>query len=177
MGVTGGMVPCPAALVVLLSAVALHRIAFGLFLIAAFSVGLAAVLISIGLLMVYAGQFVSRLHGDGPLMTRWLPLVSAAVITALGLAIAVRALVAAGLNGGFRRRVYGSLGRGLHRGFGTARRAGWSARLTVLFDTWWSSASSGRLSPRSRSRPNASQSTSRDGRPIRRPSSLVLLNP
>jgi len=91
------MVPCPAALVVLLSAVALHRIAFGLFLIAAFSVGLAAVLISIGLLMVYAGQFVSRLHGDGPLMTRWLPLVSAAVITALGLAIAVRALVAAGI--------------------------------------------------------------------------------
>ena len=97
LGVTGGMVPCPAALVVLLSAVALHRIAFGLFLIAAFSVGLAAVLISIGLLMVYAGQFVSRLHGDGPLMTRWLPLASAAVITALGLAIAVRALVAAGI--------------------------------------------------------------------------------
>ena len=97
LGVTGGRVPCPAALVVLLSAVALHRIAFGLFLIAAFSVGLAAVLISIGLLMVYAGQFVSRLHGDGPLMTRWLPLVSAAVITALGLAIAVRALVAAGI--------------------------------------------------------------------------------
>jgi len=97
LGVTGGMVPCPAALVVLLSAVALHRIAFGLFLIAAFSVGLAAVLISIGLLMVYAGQFVSRLHGDGPLMTRWLPLASAAVITALGLAIAVRALVTAGI--------------------------------------------------------------------------------
>jgi len=97
LGVTGGMVPCPAALVVLLSAVALHRIAFGLFLIAAFSVGLAAVLISIGLLMVYAGQFVSRLHGDGPLMTRWLPLASAAVITALGLAITVRALVTAGI--------------------------------------------------------------------------------
>jgi len=97
LGVTGGMVPCPAALVVLLSAVALHRIAFGLFLIAAFSVGLAAVLISIGLLMVYAGQFVSRLHGDGPLMTRWLPLASAAVITALGLVIAVRALVTAGI--------------------------------------------------------------------------------
>ena len=97
LGVTGGMVPCPAALVVLLSAIALHRIAFGLFLIVAFSVGLAAVLISIGLAMVYAGRFMSRLHGDGPLMTRWLPLGSAAVITVLGVAIALQSLIAAGV--------------------------------------------------------------------------------
>src|SRR5262249_22533021 len=47
LGVTGGIVPCPAALVVLLSAVALRRVGFGLFLIVAFSVGLAAVLIAI----------------------------------------------------------------------------------------------------------------------------------
>jgi len=46
LGVTGGMIPCPAALVVLLSAVALRRTGFGLFLIVAFSVGLAVVLIS-----------------------------------------------------------------------------------------------------------------------------------
>ena len=97
LGVTGGMVPCPAALVVLLSAIALHRIAFGLFLILAFSVGLATVLISIGLAMVYAGRFMSRMHGDGPLMTRWLPLGSAVVITVLGVAIALQSLVAAGV--------------------------------------------------------------------------------
>lgn len=97
LGVTGGMVPCPAALVVLLSAVAVHRIAFGLFLIAAFSVGLAAVLILIGLLMVYAGRFMSRLRGEGPLITRWLPLGSAAVVTVLGVAIALQSLIAAGI--------------------------------------------------------------------------------
>jgi ABC-type nickel/cobalt efflux system permease component RcnA len=97
LGVTGGMVPCPAALVVLLSAIALHRIVFGLFLILAFSVGLAAVLISIGLAMVYAGRFMSRLQGDGPLMTRWLPLGSAAVITVLGVAIALQSLITAGV--------------------------------------------------------------------------------
>ncbi|MGH8008770.1 MAG: nickel/cobalt transporter, partial [Candidatus Binatia bacterium] len=45
LGITGGMIPCPAALVVLLSAVALQRIGFGLLLIVAFSVGLAAVLV------------------------------------------------------------------------------------------------------------------------------------
>ncbi len=97
LGITGGIVPCPAALVVLLSAVALHRVGFGLFLIVAFSMGLAAVLIVIGLLVVYAGRFISRLRGDGPLINRWLPLTSAAVITFLGVMIAVRGLLAAGI--------------------------------------------------------------------------------
>jgi ABC-type nickel/cobalt efflux system permease component RcnA len=97
LGITGGIIPCPAALVVLLSAVALRRVGFGLFLILAFSVGLAAVLIAIGLLMVYAGRFMSSLKGEGPLLTRWLPMASAAVITLLGLAITFRALVTAGV--------------------------------------------------------------------------------
>jgi len=97
LGITGGIIPCPAALVVLLSAVALRRVGFGLFLILAFSVGLAAVLIAIGLLMVHAGRFMSSLKGEGPLLTRWLPMASAAVITVLGLAITFRALVTAGL--------------------------------------------------------------------------------
>jgi ABC-type nickel/cobalt efflux system permease component RcnA len=97
LGVTGGIVPCPAALVVLLSALALHRIGFGLLLIVAFSLGLASVLIALGLLVVYARWFMARFHGDGPLVTRWLPLTSAAVVAVLGAAIAVQALVAAGI--------------------------------------------------------------------------------
>ena len=97
LGVTGGIVPCPAALVVLLSAVALRRVGFGLFLIVAFSVGLAAVLIAIGLLMVYARRLMARVQGDGPLITRWLPLTSSAVITVLGVGIAAQALTSAGI--------------------------------------------------------------------------------
>ena len=97
LGVTGGIVPCPAALVVLLSAVALRRIGFGLFLIVAFSVGLAAVLIAIGLLMVYARRLMGRLEGTGPLITRWLPLTSSLTITVLGVAIAAQALINAGI--------------------------------------------------------------------------------
>ncbi|MBV9180885.1 MAG: hypothetical protein JO356_06200 [Acidobacteria bacterium] len=97
LGITGGVVPCPAALVVLLSAVALNRIGFGLFLILAFSVGLAAVLIAIGLLMVYARQFMTKFRSEGPLIGRWLPLTSAAVIMFSGLVIAVRSLVAGGI--------------------------------------------------------------------------------
>ena len=81
----------------LLSAVALRRVGFGLFLIVAFSVGLAAVLIAIGLLMVYARRLMARVEADGPLITRWLPLTSSAVITVLGIAIAVQAVVNAGI--------------------------------------------------------------------------------
>lgn len=98
LGITGGIIPCPAALVVLLSAFALHRIGLGFFLIVAFSIGLAAVLIGFGMLMVYARRFMSRLVTDGPLTTRWLPVASAAFMTVLGAAIAINAFATTGLN-------------------------------------------------------------------------------
>jgi nickel/cobalt transporter (NicO) family protein len=97
LGITGGIVPCPAALVVLLGALAVHRIAFGLFLIVAFSVGLAAVLVSLGLAMVYARQFMSRFQSEGPLTQRWLPLASSAVITVIGISITIQSLITAGV--------------------------------------------------------------------------------
>jgi ABC-type nickel/cobalt efflux system permease component RcnA len=80
LGVTGGIVPCPAALVVLLSALSLNRVGFGLLLIVAFSIGLAAVLIAIGILMVYAQRLMAQFQGDGVLVRHWLPLTSAAVM-------------------------------------------------------------------------------------------------
>jgi high-affinity nickel-transport protein len=101
LGITGGMVPCPAALVVLLGAVSLHRIAFGLFLIVAFSLGLAAVLITIGLLMVYAGQFLARWKSDGSMVKRWLPLASAGCMFLLGLGITARAFMTTGIGSSF----------------------------------------------------------------------------
>jgi ABC-type nickel/cobalt efflux system permease component RcnA len=97
LGITGGIVPCPAALVVLLSAVSLQRIGFGLLLIVAFSAGLAMVLVAIGLLMVYAQRFMARLQGDGAMLTRWLPLTSAALITCVGIAMVIQALGSAGV--------------------------------------------------------------------------------
>ena len=98
LGITGGIIPCPAALIVLLSAFALHRIGLGFFLIVAFSVGLAAVLISFGMLMVYARRFMTHFQIDGPLTRRWLPVASAAFITVLGMILTVQALSAVHLN-------------------------------------------------------------------------------
>ena len=93
----GMFVFTPAALVVLLSALSLRRVGFGLLLIVAFSLGLALVLVSIGLFVVYAGRLVTRLDERGPLVTRWLPLMSSAVMTLLGLSIAIQTLASGGL--------------------------------------------------------------------------------
>lgn len=96
LGISGGIVPCPAALVVLLSAVAMQRISFGLLLIVAFSIGLAAVLIAIGMLMVYARQFMARFQTEGQWTTRWLPITSSAFILLAGIALTWQALQSAG---------------------------------------------------------------------------------
>ena len=91
VGLAAGILPCPSALVVLLSAIALHRIGFGLALIVAFSVGLAATITSIGLVAVLAKRAFSRISFDGPLV-RLLPAASALVILAVGIGITVKAL-------------------------------------------------------------------------------------
>ena len=96
LGVTGGMIPCPGALVVLLSAVALQRIAWGMLLIVAFSIGLAAVLVAAGLLLVSARGILQRWSGGGPWLT-YLPFLSPVVMIPLGLLLTVQALRRTGL--------------------------------------------------------------------------------
>ncbi len=96
LGVSGGLLPCPSALVVLLSAISLHRVAFGLILIVAFSAGLAGVLTAIGLLLVYAGRLFARVPTTGRVV-RLLPVGSALVVTVLGVVILAQALVQVGL--------------------------------------------------------------------------------
>ena len=96
LGISGGIVPCPGALVILLLAVALHRIAFGLVLLVAFSVGLAAVLIAIGVLIVKARPLVERFSGDGRWIQR-LPIASAVVIIVVGFAITFKTLMHSGI--------------------------------------------------------------------------------
>ena len=91
MGVAAGLLPCPSALVVLLSAIALHRVGLGLALIVAFSLGLAATITAIGLVAVLARRTVGRLSLDGPIV-RPLPALSAALILAVGIFITARAL-------------------------------------------------------------------------------------
>jgi nickel/cobalt transporter (NicO) family protein len=91
VGVSGGLLPCPSALVVLLAAISLHRVAFGLLLILAFSAGLAATITGIGLGAVLARHTFRRVSFEGPLI-RLLPAASALVILVAGLAMTVHAV-------------------------------------------------------------------------------------
>ena len=91
IGISGGIVPCPTALVVLLAAISLHRVGYGLVLILAFSVGLAVAMTAIGLVAVTAKRTFARVDFNGGAI-RLLPAFSAVVVLGLGLAMTVRAL-------------------------------------------------------------------------------------
>jgi nickel/cobalt exporter len=91
VGISGGLLPCPSALVVLLAAISLHRVAFGMLLIVAFSAGLALSITGIGLVAVFAKQIFRRASFEGRLVGL-LPAASALVILAAGLAMTARAL-------------------------------------------------------------------------------------
>jgi nickel/cobalt transporter (NicO) family protein len=86
LGASGGLVPCPSALVLLLSAIALGHVGLGLILLVAFSLGLAGVLMAIGMLVLYAKNFLpdpagASQHGA----FRLVPVLSALVIVCVGL--------------------------------------------------------------------------------------------
>jgi ABC-type nickel/cobalt efflux system permease component RcnA len=97
LGIASGLLPCPSALLVLLAAVSLHRIAGGILLIVAFSAGLAVVLVGIGIAIASGARIVRRL----PHLARIrglhmaasaLPVASAVLISAAGLGLTVQAL-------------------------------------------------------------------------------------
>jgi nickel/cobalt transporter (NicO) family protein len=96
LGVSGGLVPCPAALVLLLSAISLGRLGFGMVLVVAFSVGLAIVLTGIGILMIYAKRLFERFSFETR-VPRLLPVASALVISLAGVVILVGSLKQAGI--------------------------------------------------------------------------------
>ena len=93
LGISGGLVPCPEALGVMLIAVGLNRILLGLGLVVAFSFGLAAVLIIIGVLLVRAKAIFARIEGAGSRWQTLLPLISAVIVTLLGVGILIKGLL------------------------------------------------------------------------------------
>lgn len=97
LGISGGLVPCPSAMVLLLAAVALNKTAYGMLLVVAFSVGLAITLTLVGLAFLFARN---RFSGTSPSSARWthmLPVLSAGTITVLGAALCVGALRSFGI--------------------------------------------------------------------------------
>ncbi|MCP4717837.1 MAG: hypothetical protein GY860_00135 [Desulfobacteraceae bacterium] len=96
LGIAGGIVPCPSALVVLLVSITLNKIALGLGIILVFSLGLAAVLIGIGLMVVSISGLSTGINRFAPIV-RIMPVISACLILFLGISITFHALISTGL--------------------------------------------------------------------------------
>ena len=90
LGISGGLVPCPDAIAILVVAVALGRIPFGMLLIVAFSLGLALVLIGIGLAMVQGARLIQRNEMLNH-FSRYTPVLSAMVVLGLGIGLSLGA--------------------------------------------------------------------------------------
>ncbi|MDP9110172.1 MAG: hypothetical protein M3M96_00865 [Candidatus Eremiobacteraeota bacterium] len=80
---SGGVAPCPAAIVVLLAALRLHKIGYGVLLIVIFSLGLAAVLTGLGIGVVHGAAWLSK-RSQFTTFVRYGPLASACVISVIG---------------------------------------------------------------------------------------------
>jgi nickel/cobalt transporter (NicO) family protein len=89
MGVAGGLVPSPSALVVLLGAIGLGRTFFGILLVFCYGLGMAATLTAVGLLLVRLRDRIDVDRFSG--VSRWTPAVTAALVLVVGLALAARA--------------------------------------------------------------------------------------
>jgi nickel/cobalt transporter (NicO) family protein len=96
LGVSGGLIPCPSALVLLLSAIAVGQVAYGMLLVVSFSLGLAVVLTGLGLLLIYSKHLFVKLPmqkwGSLTRLAKVVPTVTAMLITLIGIGISLQAL-------------------------------------------------------------------------------------
>ena len=92
LGISGGIVPCPAALAVLLAAVSYGQFARGLSLVIIFSLGMAFVLVAIGIAMVKAARYAGKYISESK-WTKVMPVISAILITTLGLGLTIKSVI------------------------------------------------------------------------------------
>lgn len=92
LGISGGLVPCPSALVLMLAAIGERRIGYGLILTLVFSFGLAATLTAVGLLFLYGGKMFSGSSLSAHPIFKAVPVFSAFVITCVGVLICYNSL-------------------------------------------------------------------------------------
>lgn len=93
LGISGGMVPCPSAIALMLIAISINRVIWGLSLVGAFSLGLASVLVMLGLIAVSATNVVKKIDVDGRIW-RLIPIISASVVMVVGMVILIAGIKA-----------------------------------------------------------------------------------
>ena len=97
MGIAGGLVPSPSALIVLLGAIGLGRTAFGVLLVLCYGIGMAGTLTAVGLLLVHLRRrlddvALARFGVMGGRLTSLAPLLTATLVLIVGLGLTARGL-------------------------------------------------------------------------------------
>jgi len=87
LGASGGLAPCPSALVLLLSCISIGRIGLGMVLLVSFSLGLAIVLTLTGLAVLYAKNLLPEGKRTNNAFFRYMPVISAAAIVLVGVLV------------------------------------------------------------------------------------------
>ncbi len=93
LGLAGGMVPSVSAIILLLGSISLGRPAYGIALTVAFGIGMAVVLVGVGVLLVHARGLLDRLpaRSTGMRLSRMLPTATAFVVLIVGVVITTQA--------------------------------------------------------------------------------------
>ena len=94
LGLAGGLIPSTSALLILLGAIASGRAAFGVVLVVAFGLGMAAVMTGVGLALILARGRIDGLATDSPFgrLRAWLPLAAACLVLGIGLYLTLQAV-------------------------------------------------------------------------------------
>ncbi|MEO8074648.1 MAG: sulfite exporter TauE/SafE family protein, partial [Acidobacteriota bacterium] len=93
LGISGGLLPCPSALVLMLAAIAKGRVVYGILLTLVFSFGLAATLTAVGLAFLYTGKFFNNPKLSENRIIKALPVFSAFVIACVGAVICYNSII------------------------------------------------------------------------------------
>jgi nickel/cobalt exporter len=93
-GFSGGLIPCPAAFAVLLACFHQKAYALGIVMVAAFSIGLALMLVAIGLIAAWGARAIAARQSGLNRYARWAPYASAAVVLVVGLLVTAQGLSA-----------------------------------------------------------------------------------
>ncbi len=91
LGITGGVVPCPDGILIILACAYAQVVAFGIMVLVSFSLGLAATLVAIGILVVRGSKVITRRLKKPGHFFQYAAITSSILICLIGLALAYAA--------------------------------------------------------------------------------------
>ena len=98
-GLTGGLVPCPASVTILMICLHLKRYSLGAVMVASFSTGLAISLVSVGVIAAWGARHVGKRLGSGRFgdLARKMPYFSSGLMALVGTLMGIQALIQLGI--------------------------------------------------------------------------------